>query len=86
MSALLDFGWYLLTRNGSPESVEKFKRNLWMPPKGVMPDARSPWSAENETRAFQAVKALTTGNAPKQLTAGPAPSMRERAAAAKASS
>ena len=57
-----------------------------MPPKGVMPDRRSPWSAENETAAFQAVKALTTGNAPKAITAGPVPSMRERAAAAKPAS
>lgn len=60
-----------------------------MPPKGVMPDRRSPWSPENETAAFQAVKALTTGNAPtpqKAITAGPVPSMRERAAAAKPTS
>jgi hypothetical protein len=85
-SAFLDFAWYLLTRNGSPESVEKFKRSLWMPPKGVAPDPRSPWSPENETKAFQAVKALTTGQAPQALTAGPAPSMRERAAAAKPAS
>jgi hypothetical protein len=79
----LDFAWYLLTRNGSPESVEKFKRQLWMPPKGVLPDARSPWSAENETKAFQAVKALTSGKAP--TIALPQGSMRERAAAAKPS-
>jgi hypothetical protein len=53
--------WHMATRNGDGPSVAKFSARLWMPPKGTMPDARSPWSAENETRAFAAVKAMASG-------------------------
>ncbi|WKW87067.1 hypothetical protein SEA_NICOLE72_30 [Microbacterium phage Nicole72] len=81
VSSFLDFVWHMLTRNADDKAVEKFRRTLWMPPKGVVADARSPWSAEAETRAFQAVKAMTTGNAPKAITDMQG-SMRERAAAA----
>lgn len=52
------FVYHMVTRNGDEKSVTKFDTRLWMPPKGVAPDARSPWSPENETKAFQAVKAL----------------------------
>lgn len=62
--AFLDFVYYMLTRNADEQAVEKFRRNLWMPPKGVAPDKRSPWSPERETAAFRAVKAMTTGQAP----------------------
>lgn len=55
VSHFLDFVWYLTTRNGDQKEVEKFRRSVWMPPKGVKPDARSPWSAENETKAFDMV-------------------------------
>lgn len=72
------FVYYMTTRNADAKGIAKFDTQLWMPPKGVMPDRRSPWSPENETRSFQAVRALTTGQAPTT----PAPSMRERAAAA----
>lgn len=61
MGAFLDFVYYLFTRNGDEQSVEKFRRTLWMPPKGVAPDPRSPWSPEAETAAFRAAKAMTTG-------------------------
>lgn len=64
MAGFLDFVYYLMTRNADEGAVEKFRRNLWMPPKGVAPDARSPWSPEAETAAFRAVKAMTTGQAP----------------------
>lgn len=77
------FVYHMVTRNGDEKGVRKFDSNLWMPPRGVAPDPRSPWSPENETRAFQAVKAMTTGNA--TPTTPTVPSMRERAAAAKAS-
>ena len=50
--------YYMVTRNGDEKSVSKFDLKLWMPPKGVQPDARSPWSPENETRAFQSAKAM----------------------------
>lgn len=64
VAGFLDFVYYLLTRNADEQAVEKFRRNLWMPPKGVVPDARSPWSPERETAAFRAVKAMVTGQAP----------------------
>lgn len=69
LPAFLDFLWYMHTKDGDEAGIEKFRRALWMPPKGVAPDARSPWSAQNETAAFQAVKALTTGQRP-ALAAG----------------
>lgn len=48
--------WYLATRNGTPEQVEKFRARLWMPTKGTAPDPRSPWSPANETAAFSALR------------------------------
>lgn len=53
--------YHMVTRNGDEKGIAKFDSRLWMPPKGVAPDARSPWSAENETKSFQAVKALIKG-------------------------
>ena len=69
-SAFLDFVYYMLTRNADQDAVAKFRRNLWMPPKGTAPDPRSPWSAEAETAAFRAAKAMTTGAAPVPPGAG----------------
>lgn len=76
------FVYHMVTRNGDEKGIRKFDQNLWMPPKGVAPDRRSPWSPENETAAFQAVKAMTTGQAPS--TPAPVPSMRARAETAQA--
>lgn len=70
MPGFLDFVYYMLTRNADEQAVEKFRRNLWMPPKGVAPDKRSPWSPEKETAAFRAVKAMTTGAAPVPAATG----------------
>lgn len=53
--------YYMVTRNGDEKGIAKFKSALWMPPKGVAPDVRSPWSPENETRAFKAVHAMIKG-------------------------
>lgn len=73
------FVYYMTTRNADAKGIQKFDTQLWMPPKGVMPDRRSPWSPENETKMFQAARAMTTGQAP----AVTSPSMRQRALAAK---
>lgn len=76
--------YYMSTRNADSKSLAKFETQLWMPPKGVAPDPRSPWSPENETRMFKAAQALTSGGASAlAVTAAPVPSMRERAQAAK---
>lgn len=53
--------YYMVTRNGDEKSIAKFDSKLWMPPKGVAPDPRSPWSPENEMKAFQAVKSMVKG-------------------------
>lgn len=61
LSRFCSYVYYMVTRNGDEKGIQKFDNSLWMPPKGVMPDRRSPWSPENETRAFQAVKAMVKG-------------------------
>jgi len=62
--------YYLAVKGGREEDVRKFDSRLWMPPKGVRADPRSPWSAENETAAFQAVKAMVSGKGPTPKPAG----------------
>lgn len=58
-----NFTWYMMTRFAEQKEVDKIKAKLWVPPpKSTAPiPANSPWSAEAETRAFAAVKALTKG-------------------------
>jgi hypothetical protein len=53
----MNFVWYMLTRNGDANDVAKLRAKLWMPPKGVVPPPKSPWSAENELAGFQAFRA-----------------------------
>lgn len=51
--------WWMLTRNSNEAEKQKIRAKLWQPPadhKGPI-DARSPWSAENEMKAFAALKA-----------------------------
>ena len=63
MDRYFAFIWWFLTKDGETADVEKFKQKLWMPPaymKGKPIPAASPWSAENETRAFAALKAETS--------------------------
>lgn len=48
--------WFFLREADSTE-VAKFEAQVWRPPKGVAPAKSSPWSAEAETAAFQALKA-----------------------------
>lgn len=58
-----NFTWYMLTRNAEAADADRLKAKLWVPPpKSTAPiPANSPWSAESESRAFAAVKALTQG-------------------------
>jgi len=48
----------MVTRNAEEKDVEQFRIQLWRPPLGAQTEipAESPWSAENETRAFQSLK------------------------------
>jgi hypothetical protein len=68
----LNLVYHWAIRNAQSENdVSKFDRRLWVPPKGVEPPEESPWSAQNETSAFQALKkALNAdGKAPGQQVA-----------------
>lgn len=50
--------WWMLTRNANEQDKAKTKAKLWRPPKDLEApiDKRSPWSAENETKAFSALR------------------------------
>ncbi len=54
LSRLCNYVYWFLTKDGDEQGVAKFRAKLWQPPKGQRPDARSPWSAENESKAFAA--------------------------------
>lgn len=51
-----NFTWWFLTHKGDPREVEKFRLKLWRPPLGEEPTKSSPWSAENELKAFNALR------------------------------
>jgi hypothetical protein len=62
---MLNLIYYWATRNAQDEqTLAKFDRKLWMPPKGEEAPAESPWSAENETSAFKALKAALQPDGP----------------------
>lgn len=64
---MLNLIYYWATRNAQDEqTLAKFDRRLWMPPKGEEAPAESPWSAANETNAFKALKAALQPDAPPQ--------------------
>lgn len=52
---------YLATENAEKKDKDKFRQDVWRPPKGVRADPRSPWSPANEKAAFDAVKAMVKG-------------------------
>lgn len=45
------------TKEATQESLTRFERRLWMPPKGEAPAPGSPWSPEAETAAFASLAA-----------------------------
>jgi hypothetical protein len=59
------FVWWFLTKEGDPKEVEKFRLRLWRPPPRVVPTKDSPWSAENETKAFAGLKAALSPSQPR---------------------
>ncbi len=60
LQRLTSFIWYFVTHKADNTEVAKFKNRLWIPPKGAEIPESSPWSAENETGAFEAFKAQAT--------------------------
>lgn len=64
LSRFLNFTWYMLIRNADEKGRSRLRARVWQPPKGVVPDERSPWSAKNETAAFKAFQMQATGKAP----------------------
>lgn len=59
LSRLCSFVYWYATNGRDQKDVDKFRNQLWRPPAGSVepiPD-ESPWSADNETRAFAAFKA-----------------------------
>ena len=57
MDRFLSLVYWWWTEGADDQARQRFDARLWMPPKGEVPDKRSPWSAENETSAFKALKA-----------------------------
>lgn len=57
LERLCNYAYWKFTEGADQQWLEKFRARLWMPPKGVVPDARSPWSPENETAGFAALQA-----------------------------
>ena len=59
--------WWMLTRNAKNEQErEKLRAKIWRPPPNTTApiDSRSPWSAENEMKAFSALKAQLSPSSP----------------------
>ncbi|AWY05285.1 hypothetical protein QDA01_gp75 [Microbacterium phage Cinna] len=66
MERFCNFVWWLWTRNGDEKDKAKFKARLWQPPKGqAVTDRRSPWSPENESKAFGALQSALGLQKPK---------------------
>ena len=51
--------WWMLTREANESDRQKIRAKIWRPPpeENKPIDPRSPWSAENEMKAFSALKA-----------------------------
>lgn len=71
------FVWWLWTRNGDEKDRAKFKARLWQPPKGkAVTDRRSPWSPENESKAFASLQSALGLQKPKEAKGGAAADAR----------
>lgn len=55
----LVYAWY--TDGMDEQEIAKFDAKLWIPPKGKPIPAESPWSAENERKAFAQFKTAVNG-------------------------
>jgi len=56
-----DLAWWYCTKEGDPKEVEKFKRRLWIPPKGAVIPENSPWSSKNTAASVNSLRAAVTG-------------------------
>ena len=65
LGRLCNYVYWRITQNADEKGLQRLRAQLWMPPKGVAPDARSPWSAQNETAGFEALQAQV-GKGPKR--------------------
>lgn len=54
--------YYWFIKDREPNEIAKFDLQLWLPPKGADIPEESPWSAENETRAFKAFQSSIQGD------------------------
>lgn len=57
LGRLANFVYWRITDGAEEKALDKFRARLWQPPRGVIPDKRSPWSAENEASSFAAARA-----------------------------
>jgi hypothetical protein len=63
VSRFVNLVWYWMIRNAEDQKdIEKLRLKLWVPPKNPRVPVRDlgPWSAENETKAFKALKTALT--------------------------
>lgn len=57
LGRVANFAWWLLTKEKDAKEIDKLKARIWQPPRGhVEIETASPWSAENEMKAFSAIK------------------------------
>lgn len=57
---LCSFTWWFFTKDADSKSKDKFKAALWRPPSKTAPIPKeSPWSPENEMKAFSALRMET---------------------------
>jgi hypothetical protein len=69
LDRFLHFVWHMLVRNADRKERTKMEAKLWAPPpeeRGKPISPKSPWSAENEMKSFQALQAALTGGTLKQ--------------------
>lgn len=64
LDRFLHFVWHILVHNADKKERSRMEAKLWAPPpeeRGKPIPAKSPWSAENEMKAFAGLQAALTG-------------------------
>lgn len=56
LGRLANFIYWHTVKDAGNDDVEKFRAKLWQPPIGVAAHERSPWSPENESKAFSSAR------------------------------
>lgn len=67
--------WWATHHAEEQAQVDKFDRQLWMPPKGKAAAPGSPWSPEAETAAFSALAAQVGTGQVTPRTGAPVPAV-----------